>query len=140
MEDFVPTLLRTLSVLISADRATAATSITMMVRTGSCHSVRRLVYSPFPDSFVFQGSKNSINQQIGNAVPPLLAYQIASCFPKKGQFVDLFSGAGGLALGFIWAGWEPIVANDVERSYLKTYQANIDESVVLGDIRDANVL
>lgn len=93
----------------------------------------------FPDSFVFQGSKNSINQQIGNAVPPLLAYQIASCFPKKGQFVDLFSGAGGLALGFVWAGWEPIVANDVEGSYLKTYQANIDESVVLGDIRDANV-
>jgi DNA (cytosine-5)-methyltransferase 1 len=93
----------------------------------------------FPDSFVFQGSRNSINQQIGNAVPPLLAYQIASRFPKKGQFVDLFSGAGGLALGFVWAGWEPIVANDVEASYLKTYQANIDENVVLGDIREMKV-
>jgi Alw26I/Eco31I/Esp3I family type II restriction m6 adenine DNA methyltransferase len=93
----------------------------------------------FPDSFVFQGNRNSINHQIGNAVPPLLAYQIASRFPKKGQFVDLFSGAGGLALGFVWAGWEPIVANDVEASYLKTYQANIDENVVLGDIRDLKV-
>lgn len=93
----------------------------------------------FPDSFVFHGTKSSISQQIGNAVPPLLAYQIASRFPKAGQFVDLFSGAGGLALGFVWAGWQPILANDIEESYLKTYQANIDEKIIVGDIRDADV-
>ncbi|MGH9344883.1 MAG: Alw26I/Eco31I/Esp3I family type II restriction adenine-specific DNA-methyltransferase [Terriglobia bacterium] len=93
----------------------------------------------FPDSFVFLGNKGSINQQIGNAVPPLLAYQVASRFPKPGQFVDLFSGAGGLALGFIWAGWKPIVANDIEESYLDTYQANIDKKIILGDIREAAV-
>lgn len=93
----------------------------------------------FPDSFVFQGNKSSINKQIGNAVPPLLAYQIASCYPKQGQFVDLFSGAGGLALGFLWAGWQPIVANDIEESFLKTYQANIDKTVIHGDIRDTTV-
>jgi DNA (cytosine-5)-methyltransferase 1 len=93
----------------------------------------------FPDSFVFHGNKGSISQQIGNAVPPLLAYQIASRFPKAGEFVDLFSGAGGLALGFGWAGWQPIVANDIEKSYLKTYQANIDEKTILGDIRDTAV-
>jgi Alw26I/Eco31I/Esp3I family type II restriction m6 adenine DNA methyltransferase len=93
----------------------------------------------FPDSFAFHGNKGSISQQIGNAVPPLLAYQIASRFPKPGQFVDLFSGAGGMALGFIWAGWKPIVANDIEGSYLKTYQANIDEKTILGDIRDTAV-
>jgi Alw26I/Eco31I/Esp3I family type II restriction m6 adenine DNA methyltransferase len=93
----------------------------------------------FPDSFVFYGSKNSINNQIGNAVPPLLAYQIALRFPTPGQFIDLFSGAGGFALGFIWAGWQPIVANDVEESYLKTYQANIDDKAIPGDIRDAAV-
>lgn len=93
----------------------------------------------FPDSFVFHGNRGSISQQIGNAVPPLLAYQIASRFPKAGQFVDLFSGAGGLALGFVWAGWQPIVANDVEESYLKTYQANIDEKIILGDIRDTAI-
>lgn len=93
----------------------------------------------FPDSFVFQGSKTSINQQIGNAVPPLLAYQIASRFPKVGQVVDLFSGAGGLALGFVWAGWQPIVANEIEESYLKTYRANVDEKAILGDIGDTAV-
>ena len=53
--------------------------------------------------------------------------------------MDLFSGAGGLALGFLWAGWQPIVANDIEESFLKTYQANIDEGIVLGDIRHAAV-
>ncbi len=93
----------------------------------------------FPDSFVFHGNKNAINQQIGNAVPPLLAYQIALRFPKAGQFVDLFSGAGGLALGFVWAGWEPIVANDIDESCLKSYQANIDEKIVCGDIRNKTV-
>ena len=30
----------------------------------------------FPDHFVFKGSVNSIQQQIGNAVPPLLAYEL----------------------------------------------------------------
>ena len=33
----------------------------------------------FPDSFIFKGSKIEIARQIGNAVPPLLAKQIASC-------------------------------------------------------------
>jgi DNA (cytosine-5)-methyltransferase 1 len=31
----------------------------------------------FPDSFVFEGSKIEIAKQIGNAVPPELAKQIA---------------------------------------------------------------
>lgn len=31
----------------------------------------------FPDSFVFVGSKDSQYQQVGNAVPPMLAYNIA---------------------------------------------------------------
>ena len=93
----------------------------------------------FPDSFVFHGSKTAINKQIGNAVPPLLAYQLAQCFPRHGQFVDLFCGAGGLSLGFQWAGWEPIVANDIEESFLKSYRANVHNSVIQGDIRDSAV-
>ena len=36
-----------------------------------------LVFRSFPDAFVFHGSMNSAFTQIGNAVPPLLAYQIA---------------------------------------------------------------
>lgn len=93
----------------------------------------------FPDNFVFSGSIGSINTQIGNAVPPLLAYQIAKNFPSQGAFIDLFSGAGGLSLGFVWAGWEPIVANDINPSFLETYSRNIHSNVVVGDIRDQKV-
>src|SRR5438105_4499707 len=75
----------------------------------------------FPDNFLFSGSHLAVQKQIGNAVPPLLAYHIAKVLPIAGQYVDLFSGAGGLSLGFKWAGWEPIVANDIEPEFLDTY-------------------
>lgn len=93
----------------------------------------------FPDSFVFKGGQGAVATQIGNAVPPLLAYQIAKTLPYRGQFVDLFSGAGGLALGFVWAGWESLVANDIDEAALETYGANIHEDTIPGDIRDPAV-
>ncbi len=93
----------------------------------------------FPDNFVFHGSNSDINKQVGNAVPPLLAYQIANSFPFRGHFIDLFCGAGGLSLGFKWAGWEPIVANDIEESFLKTYCANVHSEAIAGDIRKQSI-
>jgi len=51
-------------------------------------------FQSFPDNFVFLGSRGAVNKQIGNAVPPVLAYNIAECFPRKGVFIDLFCGAG----------------------------------------------
>lgn len=94
----------------------------------------------FPDNFFFEGSISAINTQIGNAVPPLLAYQIASSIPLKGQFVDLFSGAGGLALGFIWAGWTPVIANDIDEKAIATHRRNIGEEVVCGDINSDEIV
>lgn len=93
----------------------------------------------FPDNFVFEGSHASIHKQIGNAVPPLLAFQIASMLGTPGQYVDLFSGAGGLSLGFKWAGWQPMVANDIEAPFLATYARNIHTETVCGDIRHEEV-
>lgn len=94
----------------------------------------------FPDSFVFASSKGSIHKQIGNAVPPLLAYQIAKVFPEAGQFVDLFCGAGGLSLGFHWAGWEGAVSNDIDRGFLETHERNIGTEAIHGSIADDAVL
>jgi Alw26I/Eco31I/Esp3I family type II restriction m6 adenine DNA methyltransferase len=94
----------------------------------------------FPDDFVFLGSQNSVNTQIGNAVPPLLAYQIAQTLGPPGIFIDLFSGAGGLGLGFKWAGWKPVVANDIDGHFLKTYAANVHEKVVHGSISDPEIV
>ncbi|WP_232306179.1 DNA (cytosine-5-)-methyltransferase [Microcystis sp. T1-4] len=93
----------------------------------------------FPDDFVFLGSRTAINTQIGNAVPPLLGYQIALHLGSPGIFVDLFSGAGGLALGFKWAGWLPVIANDIERIAIETYAKNVDSSVIVGDIQDPEI-
>ncbi|TYB79202.1 DNA cytosine methyltransferase [Bizionia myxarmorum] len=38
--------------------------------------------------------------------------------------VDLFSGCGGLALGFKWAGFETVFASDVDENCEKTYTHN----------------
>ncbi|HID41522.1 MAG TPA: DNA cytosine methyltransferase, partial [Pyrodictium sp.] len=40
-------------------------------------------------------------------------------------FVDVFSGAGGSALGFVWAGFRPLAALDRYRWAVKTYAENI---------------
>ncbi|MDD6597159.1 Alw26I/Eco31I/Esp3I family type II restriction adenine-specific DNA-methyltransferase [Anaerovibrio sp.] len=96
-------------------------------------------FQSFPDSFEFIGSLGAINNQIGNAVPPLLAYQIAKNIPFKGQFVDLFCGAGGLALGFIWAGWKPIIGNDIDKYAVETHKRNLDGEAIVGDINSQEV-
>jgi len=94
----------------------------------------------FPDNFKFFGSQTAINNQIGNAVPPLLTFQIAkqviNTIGNPGVFVDLFSGAGGMGLGFKWAGWIPIIANDIESRFLETYAANVHQDVIVGSITD----
>lgn len=50
--------------------------------------------------------------------------------------VSLFSGAGGLDLGFLNAGFNIIWANDFDKYAVESYKANIGEHIKLGDINE----
>lgn len=58
------------------------------------------------------------------------------------RVISLFSGAGGMDLGFIEAGFDIVWANDFEADAVKTYQNNIGNHIILGDIRkiDSNYI
>lgn len=53
---------------------------------------------------------------------------------EKLRVVSLFSGAGGMDLGFINAGFEIVWANDFFKEAVETYKKNISKDIVLGDI------
>lgn len=77
----------------------------------------------FPDSYQFYGSARQRQTQVGNAVPPLLAYHLAHMFPG-GRYLDLFCGAGGLSLGLDWAGHRCVGAIDHDELSLETFARN----------------
>ncbi len=56
--------------------------------------------------------------------------------PKKKQYktVSLFAGIGGFDLGFEYAGFNIIWANDFDKYACETYRANVGNQIVQGDI------
>lgn len=54
---------------------------------------------------------------------------------SKYKVISLFSGAGGMDLGFIQAGFQVVWANDVFKEAIETYKKNIGNHIVYGDIR-----
>lgn len=50
--------------------------------------------------------------------------------------ISLFSGAGGMDLGFIQAGFDIVWANDFDCNAVETYRKNIGNHIVLGDITE----
>jgi DNA (cytosine-5)-methyltransferase 1 len=50
------------------------------------------------------------------------------------RVVSLFSGAGGLDLGFVRAGHKVVWANDVDVESVQTYRENLGKHITLGDI------
>jgi DNA (cytosine-5)-methyltransferase 1 len=95
----------------------------------------------FPDGTSFAGPLRARAKQIGNAVPPLLAYQIASHVPP-GPIVDLFCGAGGMSLGFELAGHEVVAAADSDRHAVAAARLNARDggTVELLDLADEAAL
>lgn len=91
----------------------------------------------FPDSYRFTGRGRARFLQVGNAVPPLLAYQVARVLRPE-TVVDLFAGAGGLSAGFEWAGSEVVAAVDHDRACVETLRANssLGERALLADMTD----
>lgn len=53
---------------------------------------------------------------------------------KKFNVISLFSGAGGMDLGFKSAGFNILWANDFDQNAVETYKSNIDQNIILGDI------
>lgn len=53
---------------------------------------------------------------------------------KKYRVLSLFSGAGGMDLGFKKAGFNIVWANDFFEDAVNSYKKNIDDNIVLGDI------
>lgn len=67
------------------------------------------------------------------------------------RFVSLYTGAGGLDLGFVAAGFTPVFANDINADAMETYAATMDmiaeragvpfdHEIVTGDIRQVEKL
>lgn len=50
--------------------------------------------------------------------------------------VSLFSGIGGLDLGFIKHGFKIIWANDFDKNAVESYKANIDNNIIYGDLNN----
>ena len=54
------------------------------------------------------------------------------------NIISLFSGAGGLDLGFKNAGFEIVIANEYDKSIWETYEKNHSTPLIKGDIRKIN--
>lgn len=98
-------------------------------------------FQTFKDDYYFFGNKTQHLKQVGNAVPALLAYQIACAIKKKtgcSKSIDLFCGAGGMTVGFKAAGIKSLLSNDIEESACITLKINNPEiNVLCADITKA---
>ncbi|WJP97273.1 DNA cytosine methyltransferase [Macrococcus bovicus] len=57
-------------------------------------------------------------------------------FKENLRTISLFSGIGGLDLGFIESGYKLIWANEMDKHAVQAYKANIDKNIIEGDILD----
>jgi DNA-cytosine methyltransferase len=100
-------------------------------------------FQAFPDNYYFCGNKTQLLNQVGNAVPPLFAYQIAKKLIEKvgsKHSVDLFCGAGGMTLGFKQAGIKSALSTDIDSAACLTLKVNNPEIPVLcGDVTQEDV-
>lgn len=94
-------------------------------RTITAREAARL--QSFPDWYLFAGGEGAVRTQIGNAVPPRLAYAIGRHlreYASGNLAVDLYAGAGGLSCGLELSGWDVAAAIDNNSAAARTYRLN----------------
>jgi DNA (cytosine-5)-methyltransferase 1 len=102
------------------------------------------ILQSFPLDFKFSENKHVAIKQIGNAVPPLLARFIANLIKDditNKNTLDLFSGVGGLSIGFSQEGFNIVLSNELDDKLANetanpTYHRNT--IYVCGDICDSS--
>ncbi len=52
---------------------------------------------------------------------------------RRNSLVDLFAGGGGFTRGFYEAGFEPVLAVDIDEASVKTYVSNFPRSLVISE-------
>lgn len=62
--------------------------------------------------------------------------QAAAPRTRPYKVIDLFSGAGGMTLGFVERGFQPILAVEKVRTFAETYAANFGAHVIARDIAE----
>lgn len=92
----------------------------------------------FPDSIRFHGTLRQRCMQVGNAVPPLLAYRLGGSL-RPGTVVDLFAGAGGVGTGLSWAGHKVLASIDNNVDACRTLESShgAEHLVLKRDLGDA---
>ncbi len=122
----------------------------------------------FPDDVIFSGNRRKQCILVGNAVPPLLAANIALSvkehleskkviisenllLERNGKLnelknsdsptvIDLFSGAGGIMIGMKKAGFNPILCADFNELVAKTHKHNFPKiPFIKGDLSNKDI-
>lgn len=103
------------------------------------------IIQSFPLDFKFSDNKDSAITQIGNAVPPILARFIANFIKKdiiNKNTLDLFSGVGGMSIGFSQEGFNIVLSNELDNRLANEKENSKYHNktmFVCGDICDSKI-